>query len=194
MARYIEGSEANPDWLNGKTVAMLGYGNQGRPQARNLQDSGVNVLVGLYESSTKWQTAIDDGMEVVPTEVAAARGDFLMLCLPDTAMADIYSREIASHVQPGKTLAFCHGFNIRFGLLEPPPDVDVVLIGPKGTGPHLRREFESGRGVPSLVAVHQDASGHAMDIAMAYAWGIGSARSFLLETTFAEETESDLFG
>lgn len=194
MATYYGEKDARPELILGPTVAMIGYGNQGRPQALNLRDSGVRVVVGLAETSRSWAAAQDDGMEVVPTAIAAARGDLVMLCVPDTRMAAIYDRDVLPHLQGGKTLAFCHGFNVLYGLIEPPPEVDTVLIAPKGTGPALRAEYEAGRGVPALVAAHHDASGLALDRAIAYAWALGCCRSFLVETTFRDETVADLFG
>lgn len=194
MAQIIEGERLTSNGLRHKKVAVIGYGNQGRPQALNLRDSGIEVQVGLYPKSAKWALAQEDGLPVKETAEAVRSADFAMLCLPDTRMADIYKSDIEPNLVPGKTLAFSHGFNIRFGLIHAPADVNTVLIGPKGTGPSLRAEYLAGRGIPALVAVHHDADGTAMEQALGYAAAVGAERAFAILTTFAEETESDLFG
>lgn len=194
MAQIVEGDLLDASGIAGKRVAVIGYGNQGRPQALNLRDSGIDVRVGLYPDSGRWQLAESDGLPVTDTSQASQEAEFLMLCLPDTKMASIYRSDIEPHLRSGKTLAFSHGFNIRFGLIDPPETVNAVLIGPKGTGPSLRAEYLAGRGVPALVAVHSDADGTALRQALGYAAAVGSKGSFAVLTTFAEETESDLFG
>lgn len=185
---------ANPELLLSRTVAVIGYGNQGRAQALNLRDSGVPVLVGLPEGSATRARALEDGMEVLDTPSAAVRGDLAVLLTSDSKMPEVYRDEIQPAMRRGKALVFAHGFNIVYGQIEPPPEVDVILVSPKGVGAGVRAKYLEGPGVPSLAAVHQDASGMALDLALAYAWGIGAARSLILETTFREETETDLFG
>ncbi len=194
MARMYYDADANLDLLNGKTVAIIGYGSQGHAHALNLKDSGVNVIVGLYPGSKSAIKAKDAGLTVHSVTEAAKQADFIMILLPDEVQKTVYANEIASHLTEGKVLAFAHGFNIHFAQIVPPDNVDVVMIAPKGPGHLVRRTYEQGEGVPALFAVYQDASGQARDRAMAYAKGIGGTRAGVLETTFREETETDLFG
>jgi ketol-acid reductoisomerase len=194
MARLYYDNDANLDLLNGKTVAIVGYGSQGHAHALNLKDSGVTVIVGLYEGSKSTAKAREAGLEVVSVAEAAQRADFIMILLPDEVQKTVYSNEILPNLSAGKVLAFAHGFNIHFGQVVPPADVDVVMVAPKGPGHLVRRTYEQGQGVPALFAVYQDATGKARDLAMAYAKGIGGTRGGILETTFREETETDLFG
>ncbi|MEI6429439.1 MAG: ketol-acid reductoisomerase [Pseudanabaena sp. ELA607] len=194
MARMYYDADANLDFLAGKKIAIIGYGSQGHAHALNLKDSGMDVRVGLYQGSPSWQKAETDGLTVRTVADAAAEADFIMILLPDETQKAIYGSEIAPHLSEGKTLAFAHGFNIHFAQIVPPKDVNVVMIAPKGPGHLVRRTYTQGQGVPALFAVYQDASGQARDLAMAYAKGIGGTRGGILETTFNEETETDLFG
>ncbi|NJM48839.1 MAG: ketol-acid reductoisomerase [Alkalinema sp. RU_4_3] len=194
MARMYYDSDANLDLLKGKTVAIIGFGSQGHAHAQNLHDSGVKVIVGLYPGSKSAVKAKEAGLEVHSVADAAKAADLMMILLPDEVQRSVYEKEIAPNLSAGKTLAFAHGFNINYGQIVPPADVDVVMIAPKGPGHLVRRTYEQGQGVPALFAVYQDASGQARDRAMAYAKGIGGTRGGILETTFREETETDLFG
>ncbi len=194
MARMYYDTDANLEFLAGKTVAIIGYGSQGHAHALNLKDSGVNVIVGLYQGSPSWQKAEADGLTVKTVADAAAAADLIMILLPDETQKAIYATEIAPNLKAGDTLAFAHGFNIHFAQVVPPADVDVIMVAPKGPGHLVRRTYTQGQGVPALFAVYQDASGQARDRAMAYAKGIGGTRGGILETTFREETETDLFG
>jgi ketol-acid reductoisomerase len=194
MARMYYDTDANLDLLNGKTVAIIGYGSQGHAHALNLKDSGVNVVVGLYAGSPSVAKAEAEGLKVLSVDEAAKVADFLMILLPDEVQKTVYKTEIEPHLQPGNVLLFAHGFNIHFGQIVPPPQVDVVMVAPKGPGHLVRRTYTQGEGVPCLFAVYQDASGQARDRAMAYAKGIGGTRAGILETSFREETETDLFG
>jgi ketol-acid reductoisomerase len=187
-------TDANLEFLAGKTVAIIGYGSQGHAHALNLKDSGVNVIVGLYQGSPSWQKAEADGLTVKTVADASAAADLIMILLPDETQKAIYATEIAPNLKAGDTLAFAHGFNIHFAQVVPPADVDVIMVAPKGPGHLVRRTYTQGQGVPALFAVYQDATGHARDRAMAYAKGIGGTRGGILETTFREETETDLFG
>jgi ketol-acid reductoisomerase len=180
--------------LEGKTVAVIGYGSQGHAHAKNLKDSGVKVVIGLYEGSKSVDKALNDGFTVTSVEEAAKRADLVMMLIPDERQGDVYNNSVKPGLEPGNTLAFAHGFNIHFDQIQPPADVDVIMVAPKGPGHLVRRVYEEGKGVPALFAVYQDYSGNARDLAMAYAKGIGSTRAGLLETTFKEETETDLFG
>ncbi|MBI5705974.1 MAG: ketol-acid reductoisomerase [Armatimonadetes bacterium] len=184
----------NPQLLLDRTVAIVGYGNQGRAQALNLRDSGARVVVGLRESSAHRGTAEAEGLSVLPIEEAVAGADIVAMLVPDMKMAEAYEGFVRIALGPGSALLFAHGFAILSGMICPREDVDVVLVSPKGVGTGVRRKYEEGSGVPGLVAVHQDVSGRARDLALAYAWGIGCGRSLLMETTFREETETDLFG
>lgn len=190
---YYE-KDAKPEYLKDHTIAILGYGSQGHAHALNLHDSGYKVIVGLRPDSSSVDKAIKAGLTVTSIEAAAQEADVIMLLLPDTAQKAIYEAEVAPHLTKGDVLMFAHGFNIRYGLITPPADVDVIMVAPKGPGHLVRRTFSEGGGVPALIAVHQDASGHAKDIALAYAHGVGGTRAGVLETTFTEETETDLFG
>jgi ketol-acid reductoisomerase len=194
MARMYYDTDANLDLLTGKTIAIIGYGSQGHAHALNLKDSGLNVIVGLYPGSKSQAKAEAAGLTVKNVADAAALADFIMILLPDEVQRTIYANEIAPNLKPGKVLAFAHGFNIHFGQVVPPGDVDVVMVAPKGPGHLVRRTYEQGQGVPALFAVYQNASGQARERAMAYAKGIGGSRAGILETTFREETETDLFG
>ena len=180
--------------LDGKTVAIIGYGSQGHAHALNLKDSGVNVVVGLYSGSKSAAKAEAQGLKVLPVAEAAKAADLIMILIPDEKQAEVYEKEIAPNLTAGKTLAFAHGFNIHFGCIVPPKDVNVIMIAPKGPGHTVRSEYQAGKGVPCLIAVEQDATGDATDIGLAYALGIGGARAGVLETTFRTETETDLFG
>lgn len=194
MAQLYYDADANLDLLNGKTVAIIGYGSQGHAHALNLKESGVNVIVGLYPGSKSQAKAESEGLTVYSVAEAAKAADWIMVLLPDEVQKTIYQQEIAPHLSANKVLSFAHGFNIHFGQIDPPSDVDVVMVAPKGPGHLVRRTYELGEGVPCLFAVQQDASGQARDLAMAYAKGIGGTRAGILETSFREETETDLFG
>lgn len=194
MARMYYDEDANLDLLAGKTVAIIGYGSQGHAHALNLKDSGVNVIVGLYEGSPSRAKAEAAGLTVHSVADAATKADWIMILLPDEVQKTIYTNEIAPYLTEGKVLSFAHGFNIHFGQIVPPSNVDVVMVAPKGPGHLVRRTYEQGEGVPCLFAVYQDGTGQARDRAMAYAKGIGGTRAGILETTFREETETDLFG
>ncbi|WP_448599160.1 ketol-acid reductoisomerase [Thermoleptolyngbya sp.] len=194
MARMYYDADANLDVLAGKTIAIIGYGSQGHAHALNLRDSGLNVVVGLYPGSKSAAKAEAEGLTVKTVSDAAAAADFIMILLPDEVMKTVYKHEIEAQLTAGKVLAFAHGFNIHFAQIVPPADVDVVMVAPKGPGHLVRRTYEQGEGVPALFAVYQDATGRARDRAMAYAKGIGGTRAGILETTFREETETDLFG
>jgi len=186
--------DANPNALKGKTIAILGYGSQGHAQAQNLRDSGYKVIVGLDPERPSAQQAKADGMVVVAPAEAAKRADWIQILTPDETQAELYEAAIKPFLHPGKVIGVSHGFSIHFKTIQPPNDVDVVMIAPKSPGHLLRRVYAEGRGVPSLIAIHQDASGRAHEFALAYAHGIGSTRAGVLQTTFKEETESDLFG
>ena len=180
--------------LAGKTVAIIGYGSQGHAHALNLKDSGVNVVIGLYEGSKSWAKAEAQGIKVMTSAEAAKAADIIMILINDEKQAALYKESIAPNLTAGKTLMFAHGFNIHFGLIKPPADVNVAMVAPKAPGHTVRSEYQAGKGTPCLVAVEQDATGDALDIALAYAAGIGGARAGVLETTFRTETETDLFG
>ena len=187
-------NDADLDLLNGKTVAILGYGSQGHAHSLNLKDSGVDVVVGLRPDSKSVEQARSNGLEVTDVAEAASRGDIVMVLLPDEKHGQIWQEQIRDGIAPGKALFFGHGFSIHYGEVEPPPEVDVALVAPKGPGHLVRRQFLEGSGVPGLVAVDQDASGNAFQLALAYAKGIGCTRGGVIETTFKDETETDLFG
>ena len=193
-ARLFHESDCNLDYLAGKTVAIIGYGSQGHAHALNLKESGVHVIVGLYEGSKSWKKAEDQGLEVFTTAEASKRADIIMFLINDELQADVYKSEIEPNLEEGNMLMFAHGFNIHFGCINPPKFVDVTMIAPKAPGHTVRSEYQRGRGTPCLVAVYQDATGKAMDMALAYGQGIGGARAGILETTFRVETETDLFG
>ncbi|XSG74818.1 ketol-acid reductoisomerase [Herpetosiphon llansteffanensis] len=194
MAKLYYDNDADLGRLAGKTVAIIGYGSQGHAHALNLKDSGVQVVVGLHEGSKSKAKAEAAGLQVLSVGEATKAADVVMVLVPDTTQAQLYSDEIAPNLKPNATLMFAHGFNIRYGQIVPPAGVDVSLIAPKSPGHRVREVFEHGGGVPGLVAVYQDASGEALQNALAYGKGIGCARAGVLETTFAEETETDLFG
>ena len=194
LAGMIYDDDADLSLLEGKTVAILGYGSQGHAHALNLHDSGVNVVVGLRPDSSSVDKAKSDGLEVDTIADAASRGDVVMILLPDEKQAEIWENEIKDGIAPGNLLLFAHGFSIHFGQIDPGPEVDVAMVAPKGPGHLVRRQFTEKKGVPGLVAVHQDASGRARDLALAYAKGIGCTRGGVIETTFKDETETDLFG
>ena len=194
MAKIYYASDCNLGLLKGKTVAIIGYGSQGHAHALNLHESGINVIVGLYKGSKSWAKAEEAGLKVATVEEASKQADLIMILLPDEKQADIYKTQIAPNLTAGKTLAFAHGFNIHFNQIIPPADVDVIMIAPKGPGHTVRSEYIEGKGVPCLVAVYQNPSGKALETALAYSAGIGGARAGVLETTFRQETETDLFG
>jgi ketol-acid reductoisomerase len=194
MANIYYEKDADRSALDGQKIAILGFGSQGHAHALNLNDSGFDVRVGLREGSRSRAKAEEAGLRVLPTAEAAAEGDVVMVLLPDTSQARVYAGEIAPNLKAGDMLMFAHGFNVHFATIAPPTDVDVAMIAPKGPGHLLRRTYEEGIGTPALVAVHQDATGRARDRALAYALGIGVARAGVIETSFKEETETDLFG
>jgi ketol-acid reductoisomerase len=190
----IYDNDADLAKLDGKTVAILGYGSQGHAHALNLKESGADVVVGLREDSSSVEKARADGLEVLSIADAASRGDIVMVLLPDEKQAEIWDAEIADGIAPGNLLLFAHGFSIHFGQIEPSSEVDVGMVAPKSPGHLVRRQFKDGNGVPGLVAIHQDATGDARDLVLAYAKGIGCTRAGVIETSFREETETDLFG
>ena len=194
MAKIYYANDCNLSLLEGKTVAIIGYGSQGHAHALNLHESGVDVIVGLYEGSKSWALAQKAGLKVATVAEASKAADLIMILLPDEKQADIYNESIKPYLSAGKVLAFAHGFNIHFNQIVPPKDVDVIMIAPKGPGHTVRSEYVEGKGVPCLIAVYQNASGRAYDIGLAYAAGIGGARAGVMETTFRDETETDLFG
>ena len=194
MAKMYYDSDCSLGLLKGKTVAIIGYGSQGHAHAQNLNDSGINVVVGLTPTSEKRKQAEADGLKVLDTAEASKAADMIMILTPDQTQSDVYYESIAPNLKDGDILAFAHGFNIHFNQIKPPKFVDVVMIAPKGPGHTVRSQYKEGRGVPSLIAIHQDASGKAREFALAYASGIGAGRAGILETTFREETETDLFG
>ena len=186
--------DANPDLLRDKQIAVIGYGSQGFAQSNNLKDSGCNVTVGLRNGSASWQKAENAGLRVLPVARAAAEADIVMMLVPDELAPDIYAREVAESITPGKYLAFSHGFSIHYNFIEPPRDANVFMVAPKGPGHLVRHEYKRGAGVPCLVAVNQDPAGDTKSIGLAYASAIGGGRAGIIETTFREETETDLFG
>ena len=194
MTKIYYAQDCNLSLLKDKTVAIIGYGSQGHAHALNLHESGINVIVGLYNGSKSWKKAEDAGLKVETVAEATKHADVIMILLPDEKQAAIYASEIAPNLSAGKTLAFAHGFNIHFAQIVPPADVNVIMIAPKGPGHTVRSEYVEGKGVPCLIAIHQDATGKAKEIGLAYAAGIGGARAGVLETTFRVETETDLFG
>ncbi len=194
MATMYYEKDCNPELLKAKTVAVIGYGSQGHAHAQNMRESGVNVIIGLYEGSKSAEVAKADGFEVYNTPEAVQKADFVMFLINDEKQAAIYKTNIAPYLRAGMTLAFAHGFNIHFGQIVVPKDVNVVMIAPKGPGHTVRSQYVAGQGVPCLVAVENDATGDAHDLALSYAHAIGGARAGILDTTFREETETDLFG
>ncbi|WP_026693743.1 ketol-acid reductoisomerase [Peribacillus kribbensis] len=193
MAKVYYNGDANQYYLNGKTVAVIGYGSQGHAHAQNLRDSGTEVVVGLREGKS-WEQAEQDGFKVYSVKEASEQADVIMILLPDERQTKVYNEEIAPVLRAGQSLMFAHGFNVHFNQIVPPQDVDVLLVAPKGPGHLVRRTFEQGAGVPALFAIYQNVTGDAQELALAYAYGIGALRAGALETTFKEETETDLFG
>lgn len=193
-ARLFYQSDCNLDYIKDQKIAIIGYGSQGHAHALNLKESGCDVIVGLYKGSKSWAKAEKQGFQVFTTAEAAKQADIVMILVNDEIQADLYKSEIEPYLEEGNMLMFAHGFNIHFGCIKPPAFVDVTMIAPKAPGHTVRSEYQAGKGTPCLVAVEQDASGHALDKALAYALGIGGARAGVLETTFRTETETDLFG
>lgn len=193
ITKYYD-SDCNLGMLDGKTVAIMGYGSQGHAHAQNLHESGVNVIVGLRKTSASCKKAEEAGLTVMEIPDAAKAADVVMMLVPDELAADIYNEQVAPYMKEGDVLCFAHGFNIHYNFIKPAKDIDVIMIAPKGPGHTVRSQYLEGKGVPSLIAVYQDASGRAKDYALAYASGIGAGRAGILETSFREETETDLFG
>ncbi|MCC5909692.1 MAG: ketol-acid reductoisomerase [Clostridiaceae bacterium] len=194
MAKMYYENDCNLGLLKGKTVAVIGYGSQGHAHALNLHESGVAVVVGLYEGSKSWKLAEDAGLKVAVAKEAAMEADVIMMLVNDEKQAKLYKESVEPNLAPGKYLAFAHGFNVHFSQIVPPEDVNVFMVAPKGPGHTVRSQYQEGKGVPCLVAVYQDVDGNTKDMALAYAAGLGGARAGILETTFKEETETDLFG
>jgi ketol-acid reductoisomerase len=194
MTEILYDADADLSLIQSKKVAIVGYGSQGHAHAQNLRDSGVEVVIALKDGSTSIAKAQEDGFEVKTVAAATAWADLIMILAPDQHQRGIYNNEIKPNLTEGKTLAFAHGFNIRFGYIQAPEGVDVILIAPKAPGHTVRREFVAGRGIPDIIAVENDASGQAWDVALAYAKAIGGTRAGVIKTTFTEETETDLFG
>ena len=194
MAKMYYEGDCKLGFLKNKTVAVIGYGSQGHAHALNLKESGVDVIVGLYEGSKSWKIAEEAGLRVATAKDAAKEADVVMILVNDEKQAALYGESVADGLREGDTLVFAHGFNIHFGQIVPPPNVDVIMVAPKGPGHTVRSEYQRGAGVPCLIAVQQDYTGKAKETALAYAAGIGAARAGILETTFREETETDLFG
>lgn len=194
MAKLYYDKDANLELLSGKKVAIIGYGSQGHAHALNLKDSGVDVCVGLYKGSKSWIIAENAGLQVLEVADAVKQSDLIMILIPDEKQANLYKENIAPYLTQGKSLLFAHGFNIHFGQIVPPSNVDVFMVAPKGPGHTVRSQYLEGKGVPCLIAIYQDHTGKAKDLSLAYAKGIGGARAGVLETTFKEETETDLFG
>ncbi|MGM0432949.1 MAG: ketol-acid reductoisomerase, partial [Spirochaetota bacterium] len=190
---YYE-SDANLSLLEEKTVAVIGYGSQGHAHALNLHESGIDVIVGLYEGSKSWKRAQEDGLKVATAEDAAAAADIVMILVNDEYQADLFKKSIEPNLKQGSYLAFAHGFNVHFGQIKPSEEVNIIMIAPKGPGHTVRSQYQEGKGVPCLIAVEQDPSGDSKEVALAYAAGIGGARAGVFETSFQEETETDLFG
>ena len=193
-AKIYYQSDCNLSLLDGKTIAIIGYGSQGHAHALNLKDSGCHVIIGLYEGSKSWKRAEEQGFEVFTAAEAAKKADIIMILINDEKQAKLYKEDIEPNLEPGNMLMFAHGFNVHFGLIKAPKGVDVTMIAPKGPGHTVRSTYQEGKGVPCLIAVHQNATGKAHDLALAYALAIGGARAGVLETTFRQETETDLFG
>ncbi len=194
MAKLFHQEDCNLDLLKGKTIAVIGYGSQGHAHALNAKESGCDVIIGLYEGSKSWKRAEEQGFKVYTSAEAAKKADIIMILINDELQAKLYKEEIEPNLEEGNMLMFAHGFNIHFGQIVPPPYVDVTMIAPKAPGHTVRSEYQAGKGTPCLVAVEQDATGNALDMALAYGCAIGGARAGILETTFRTETETDLFG
>lgn len=194
MIKKYYDTDCNLGFLDGKTVAIMGYGSQGHAHAQNLHESGVDVVVGLRKDSASWAKAEAAGLKVMEVPEAAKAADVVMMLVPDEIAADIYNEQVAPYMKEGDVLMFAHGFNIHFQFVKPAKNIDVIMVAPKGPGHTVRSQYVEGKGVPDLVAVEQDATGNALEIALAYAQGIGGARAGILQTTFREETETDLFG
>ena len=194
MVKIYSDKDADFGVLKNKTIAVIGYGSQGAGQAQNLHDSGLDVVVGVRKGGESWEQAKNDGLTVMTMVEAAKKGNIIQMLVPDEIQSTIYYSEIAAHMSKGKTLCFSHGFNIHYNQIIPTKDINVIMVAPKGPGFLVRRTYTEGIGVPALIAIYQDASGNAWDIGMAYAKGIGATRAGVLETTFREETETDLFG
>lgn len=194
MAKIYTDKDASLEPLKGKTIAVIGYGIQGRAQALNLRDSGLKVIIGLRKGGNSWNLAVSEGFEVYEVSDAVAQADVIMVLIPDMEQPKVWQNQIAPFLKEGAVVDFAHGFNIHYGLIKPPKNVDVIMVAPKAPGKAVREEFLAGRGVPALVAVHQDYSGAALKYALAIAKGIGATRAGVIETTFAEETETDLIG
>ena len=186
--------DCNMGLIKNRTIAIIGYGSQGHAHANNLKESGMNVVVGLRKDSSSWKIAEDAGLKVMTTAEAAAAGDMIMMLVPDETCAAIYKQDVEPNLKEGNVLMFAHGFNIHFNQIIPPKNVDVIMVAPKGPGHTVRSQYQEGKGVPSLIGIYQDYSGKAKELALAYASGIGAGRAGILETTFREETETDLFG
>ncbi len=193
-ARIFYEKDCDINYIKDKTVAIIGYGSQGHAHALNLKESGINVIIGLYEGSKSWAKAEAQGMKVYTTAEAAKKADIIMILINDEKQKAMYEKDIAPNLKPGKMLMFAHGFNIHYGLINPPKGVDVAMIAPKAPGHTVRSEYQAGKGTPCLVAVERNETGKALEIALAYGAGIGGARAAILETTFKTETETDLFG
>ena len=194
MTKMYYESDADLSLIQDKTIGVVGYGSQGHAHSLNLKDSGMNVMVGLYEGSKSWPKAEAEGLKVGLVAEVARESDILMMLLPDTSMAEVYRESVQPHLMPGKTVMFAHGFNIHYKTIVPPDTVDVSMVAPKAPGHRMREVFTKGSGVPGLLAIHQDVSGQAREIGLAYARGVGCTRAGVLDTTFKEETETDLFG
>ena len=194
MIKKYYDTDCNLGFLDGKTVAIMGYGSQGHAHAQNLHESGVDVVVGLRKDSASWAKAEAAGLKVMEVPEAAKAADVVMMLVPDEIAADIYNEQVAPYMKEGDVLMFAHGFNIHFQFVKPAKNIDVIMVAPKGPGHTVRSQYVEGKGVPSLIAVEQDYTGHAKDIALAYSSGIGAGRAGILETSFREETETDLFG
>ncbi len=194
MSKMYYDKDCNLDLLKDKTIAIIGYGSQGHAHAQNLRDSGLNVVIGLYSGSKSAEVAKKDGFEVFNTDEATKKADIVMILVNDEKMKDIYENGIKENLEKGMTVAFAHGFNIHFDRIQPPADVNIMMIAPKGPGHTVRSQYQEGRGVPCLIAVQNDATGNTKELALAYASGVGGGRGGILETTFKEETETDLFG
>jgi len=193
-AKVYTDKDANLASIKKKTLAVIGYGSQGHAHALNLKESGLNVIIGLYPKSKSVKVAKDQGFEVYPTAEAVQKADVIMLAVPDMLQPSVYEKDVAPNLSKGKTLVFTHGLCVHFGLIEAPKDIDVIMVAPKGPGHIVRAQYLEGKGVPALIAIHNDASGNAKKVALAWAKGIGGARAGVIQTTFKEETETDLFG